>query len=40
LQAIREERMANSMNPTSDIVVNNALKNQRDAQLYQRENSI
>ena len=40
LQQVQEERMQNGPNPTSDVVLNNALKNQRDAQLYQRENSI
>jgi hypothetical protein len=40
MQAIRNERMANTQNGTSDAVLNDALKNQRDAQLYERENAI
>lgn len=40
LQAIRNERMSNVQDSTSDVVLNNALKNQRDAQLYERENAI
>lgn len=40
LQNIREERMSNPINSTSDQVLNNALKNQRDAQLYERENAV
>ena len=40
LQQIEQERQSNIQNSTSDAVLNNALKNQRDAQLYERENAI
>lgn len=40
LQNIRNERMSNVQDSTSDVVLNNALKNQRDAQLYERESAL
>lgn len=40
LQNIRNERMSNEQASTSDTVLNDALKNQKDAKLYERENTV
>ena len=40
LQQVRLERMAGVKPVTSDLIANNALWNQREAQLYDRENDI
>ena len=40
LQNIQQERMAIDKNPTNDVVLNNTLENQKDAQLYEKENAI
>ncbi len=40
LQQVRSERMAGIKPVTSDVIANNAIANQREAQLYDREQNI